>query len=305
MAPRGAEAQGSRQRGRPRPVQRALSRDGVRGALRAVHPLPVLRARGALARFYRGVTRAIRAGGARQVVFPEGIADSAQQPPVLPRLADRQSGFDFHFYCGQTQLSPLQVPVGAPSPEAKACAPVERRQLGRFTAYARRLGVPGFLSEFSCTDVDPDNAQVVDRIGRSFTSWTAWAYYTGADDPADCPRQGLLRDDDKPGSEANAKQAKLDALAVPYAEAIAGRPLSTSLDRAHRTYRLAYRATGVPGARLAQGARTVILVPRRMYPHGYVVHAGGARVRSRRDARRLQLTGPRGRRVSVRITARR
>ena len=47
-------------------------------------------------------------------------------------------------------------------------------------------------------------------------------YYTAGDDPANCPRQGLLLDDAKPASEMNAKQDKLDAFSVPYAAAIAG-----------------------------------------------------------------------------------
>src|SRR5205823_14666153 len=138
--------------------------------------------------------------------------------------------------CPNTQSSTLNVPVGTPSREAQACAPIEQTNLGRFTDYAHQLDGPGFLSEFSCNDVNPDNAQVVDLMAQTFTSWTAWAYYTAADDPADCPGQGLLRDDTKPGSEANAKQAKLDALAIPYAEAIAGTPESTNLDRTSRTY---------------------------------------------------------------------
>lgn len=261
--------------------------------------------RGALARFNERVTRAIRAGGAEQPVFPEGIADSANTPPVLRKLPDRQSGFNFHFYCAQTQLSADVVRVGEPSAAAKACAPIERRNLGRYTRYAKRLDVPGFLSEFSCNDVDPDNAQVVDLMGRAFTSWTSWAYYTAADDPADCPGQGLLRDDDRPGSEANAKQAKLAALAVPYAEAIAGRPRSTSLNRPRRDFRLAYRSAPVPGAHLRAHAPTVVFVPERMYRHGYRVQVHGAHVRSKPGARRLLLTGPRHRSVRVTIRPRR
>jgi endoglycosylceramidase len=260
--------------------------------------------RGALDAFHQRVIGAIRAGGATQIVFPEGVAESGQEPPVLPASSDPQSGFNFHFYCPTTQLSRLDVPVGQPSPEAEACAAIEQRNIGRFTDYALQLDAPGFLSEFSCNDVNPDNAQVVDLVARTFTSWTAWAYFTASDDPANCPRQGLLVDDAKPGSEANAKQDKLDAFSVPYAAAIAGTPASTRLDRATRTFTLSYRSSAVAGAELRRSAVTAVFVPARMYPSGYVADVRGARIVSRANARWLLLGADRDRSVSVTVRPR-
>ncbi len=240
----------------------------------------------ALPAFYRRAIAAIRAGGATQVILPEGVAESGFQAPVLPKFADPQTAFNFHYYCSGTQTSTLVVPVGTPSPEAKACKPIERTNIGRFTGYGKQLGVPAILTEFSCNDVNPDNAQVVDLVARSFITWTAWAYYP-RNQGSDCPGQGLIRKDDDP---ASAKQDKLGALAVPYARAIAGRPKSTKLDRASRTYTLRYRSAPVSGARLKRGARTEIFVPKRTYPDGYVPRVGGATVDSRPNARRLLLT---------------
>ena len=257
---------------------------------------------GALADFYGRVIRAIRSGGARQPIVVEGVADSGVQPPALPKFRDRQTAFTFHFYCLLTQLSAAEVPLGVPSPEAETCGPIEERQIGNFTAYADRLGVPSFLGEFSCTDVQPDNAQVVDLVGRSFTSWTAWAYYNGADDPANCPRQGLLRDDAQPATGANVKDGKLDAFAVPHAVAIAGTPEATALDRGSRTYTLSYRSHAVPGARLRADAPTVVVVPPRMYPNGYRATVEGARIASGSNARRLLLHAAPNRSVSLTIT---
>jgi endoglycosylceramidase len=260
--------------------------------------------RGALATFYERVIAAIRSAGAPHVIFPEGVAESGNAPPVLPRFDDPQTAFSFHFYCPATQLSRLEVAVDEPSPEAETCAPIEERNIGRFTSYAAQLAVPGFLGEFSCNDVNPDNAQLVDLVGRTFTSWTAWMYTTAADDPANCPRQGLLLDDTKPGSQANGKQDKLDAFSVPYAAAIAGTPESTDLDRASRTYTLSYRSSAVPGARLSPDALTAIFVPERMYPDGYVAGVRGARIQSPRDARWLVLRAGRDRSVSVTVRPR-
>jgi endoglycosylceramidase len=231
------------------------------------------------------------------VIFPEGIADSATEPPVLPPLADRQSAFNYHYYCSSTQLSALAVPVGAPSPQAEACLPLEQARIGRFASYAKSLRVPGFLSEFSCNDVNPDNAQVVDLVARTFTSWTAWAYYP-KNQGSDCAAQGLLRE---AGNPSSAKQDKLEALAVPYAVAIAGKPRSTSLNRSRDIYRLAYRSVGVRGADLKAGASTIIYVPRRMYPDGYVARVHAAEIRSRDGARWLRVTADPGRRVTVTV----
>lgn len=233
--------------------------------------------------FYERVIRAIRGAKARQPIFLEGVADSGIAPPVLPTFRDRQSAFTFHFYCLLTQLSSAEVALGTPSPEAEKCAAIEDRQLGHFIDYANDLELPTLLGEFSCTDVNPDNAQVVDLVGRAFTPWTAWAYYNGADDPANCPRQGLLRDDTQPPTASNVKQEKLDAFAVPHAVVIAGTPESTSLDRAARTFRLAYRSAAVPSARLRRGARTAVFVPSRMYPNGYVADVQGGTVVSAAD----------------------
>jgi endoglycosylceramidase len=217
------------------------------------------------------VTAAIRSAGARQVIWPEGVAQNGVERPALPRFDDPQTAFTFHFYCSATQTSSDDVAVDQPSPAASACAPVEDHGIGAFVDYAHDRGVPSLLGEFSCNDVNPDNAQVVDRADRAFASWTIWAYYTAADDPADCSRQGLLRDDAAPASEANAKQDKLDALVVPYPQAVAGEPRSYAYDRPARTMTLTYATTGV-------SAPTQIFVPARVYPHGYAAAVRGGRV---------------------------
>jgi endoglycosylceramidase len=266
-------------------------------------PCPAFEA-GPLASFYQRAIATIRAAGARQVIWPEGIAQNGQQSPALPSFADAQTAFTFHYYCPLTQLSSDRVPVGEPNAATTACAPLEQAGVGTFLIYAASLGVPSLLSEFSCHDVNPDNAQVVDLVGREFTSWTIWAYYRNVPDPANCPNQGLLEDEGQPASEANAKQDKLDALAVPYAQAIAGTPMTTNLDRSTRTFTLSYRSAAVQGAQLSKRARTVVFIPERMYPDGYVVDVSGARVVSRRDARRLKLQAEPDHDVSVTVTPR-
>ncbi len=115
---------------------------------------------------------------------------------------------------------------------------------------------------------------MVDLAGARFLSWTYWEYYTTKDSVS----PGLLTNDAKPGSEANASQARLNDLVVPYAEAIAGTPGTYSFDRAQSVMHLSYSTKPVARHLLCPGAVTEVFVPRRVYPHGYQVQVTGARV---------------------------
>ena len=254
---------------------------------------------GALADFYRRIIPAIRAAGGVQVIHTEGIATSGVAEPFLPAFDDSQVAFHYHFYCNATQVSSNKTSVGDGSPESRACQPIEAHNLGNYHGYLGRIGAPGFLGEFSCNDVNDDNAQVVDITDAAFDSWTSWAYYTAAEDPADCPGQGLLADDKKPGV---AKPAKLDAFAVPHAQAIAGTPKSTSLDRAAKTYKLTYAATAAPGTTLRSDV-TQIFVPQRMFPKGYAAAVNGGEVVSAEGAPWLLVRASAGE-VSVTVISR-
>jgi endoglycosylceramidase len=240
-----------------------------------------------LAAFYRRVIAAIRDADTRHVIFPEAVAQNGVVAPALPRFDDPQTAFSFHFYC-----QPGQFSSGAETPaEAAVCAQDEQHGLGNFLDYARALEVPGFLGEFSGGGANGDIQRTVEMMGRNFTSWTLWAY------------QDTLVDSTKPASEANARQDKLDALVVPYAQAIAGTPKTWSFDRATRTMTLTYVARPVAGAKLAPGARTRIFVPQRQYPAGYSVSAKNARVVSSTAAPWVDLLATRPRRtVTVTVT---
>jgi endoglycosylceramidase len=177
---------------------------------------------------------------------------------------------------------------------------MDQQAFANYTAYANRLNVPAIVSEFSCSDANDENQAMVDRMGGDLLSWTIWAYYTK--DAAGCPTEGLLINDNKPGSEANAKQDKLNAIVVPYPQAIAGTPESYSYDRSTDTMKFSYTARAVAGARLARRALTQIFVPERHYQHGYRVKVTGARVVSSRTSPWVELRARRGAKVSVTIT---
>jgi len=243
---------------------------------------------GALAAFYRCAIATIRGADRHHVIFPEGIAQNGMAEPSLPPFSDRQTAFNFHYYCLATQAVSQSNPV-----ESAYCPKDEQSGMGNFESYAQRLGVPAILSEFGASAPTDDLERIVLATGAKFISWLQWAYENDFTDPS------------KPFSEANANQAELDALVVPYPQAIAGTPLSWSFDYASDVMKMSYRATPVPGARLARLALTRIFVPERKYPTGYTVKVTGARVVSARGAPWVELAGSRrGATVTVTITRR-
>lgn len=215
---------------------------------------------GELSAFYAKFVSAIRGAHDRHVVLLEPVADNNFTAPALTLPTKRNVGTTFHEYCNITQTATSSGPQDA------ACQPIDQRGLDTQTNYAREtLGVPTFVGEFSSNDADDDNAYMADLMQSRFLSWTMWMYYTASSDPANTPGQGLLLDDAKPGSEANAKQGKLNAVALPYATAIAGTPVNTSYDRSTHTYTLRYSTAAVPGAVLTSRVTTVFL-PSRAFP---------------------------------------
>ena len=258
-----------------------------------IQPCPQFE-QGELPAFYNGLIPVIRRTGDRHVIWPEDMAQNGTAQPLLPGFSDRQTAYNFHYYCSITQDA-----TGS-SPRDAGCEPMDQEAFANYTAYANHLNVPTIVSEFSCSDANDENQAMVDRMGSDLLSWTIWAYYTK--DPAGCPTEGLLINDNMPGSEANAKQAKLNAIVVPYPQAIAGTPESYSYDRSTDTMKFSYRARAVPGATLARGALTQIFVPERHYPHGYRVNATGARVVSSRTWPWVELRARSGANVRVTIT---
>ena len=247
---------------------------GTKSACVPFTPCPAFES-GELAAFYRAAIAAIRQVDGRHVIFPEGVAQNGVIPPTLPPFNDPQTAFNFHYYCPMTQLSSQSNPI-----EAAYCTADEQHGLGNFEAYARKLGVPAILSEFGGSAPADDLHRVVQAAGGQFLSWTQWAYQNDFKDPS------------QPFSEANANQQELDALVVPYPQAIAGTPGTWNFDYASNVMTLSYQASAIPGARLNPGAPTRIFVPERKYPTGYAVSVTGARVVSGPTDPWVQLSAP-------------
>lgn len=260
---------------------------GTKSGCAVFTPCPAFES-GELADFYRRFIAGIRTIDHRHVIFPEGIAQNGIAEPSLPRFADPQTAFNFHYYCAATQANPQANPA-----EAAYCPNSEQTGLSNFEDYARALGVPAILSEFGASAPTDDLERIVLAMGQKFISWIQWAYENDFTNPS------------APFTESNANQGELDVLVIPYPQAIAGTPQTWSFDYSTDVMKMSYIATPVPGARLAAGALTRIFVPERKYPGGYTVSATNARVVSSPDAPWVELGNVRpGATITVTISPR-
>lgn len=255
--------------------------------------------KGQLHQFYQRVISAMRGAGYRGMIWPEGIADSGSAAPSLPAFSDPQVAFNWHYYCTASQVLPDSIGLIAPT----ACAAGDASAWKNLDGYTATLNVPWMVSEFGGNDSGPEYAHEVALMGSRFTSWMYWMYYNAALEPANSPFQGLLANDSAPGSVANARADKLQALVIPYAQAIAGTPVRYNYNALTKTMTLTYRTAAVPGVRLSPGAQTQIFVPSLVYPTGYKVRVTGAAVTSRSASPWVHLLAKKGAKsVTVAIT---
>ncbi len=205
------------------------------------------------------------------------------------------AGLAGHVYCASTLAKGL-AGVTPGRAEIDRCIRHDAATLAAQVALARRERLPVLVGEFGASDEPREQSALVDAMGEAFVPWLAYAY-TARLDSSGAPPQSLLRNDLLAGSEANAKQAKLDALVVPHPLAVAGTPRSWRFDRRRRTVAFAYSTARVGGGSFAGRPATVVFVPRRVYPHGYAVAVAGGTVVSDPGAPWLRIVARAGARV--------
>ena len=181
-------------------------------------------------------------------------------------------------------LASQPATAAAAKAQIERCTPAESASLDAGLSYSAKADVPAQLNEFGDSTNDVDNALMVDLADQRFLSWTYWQYNsTGAS-----LAPGLLVDDSKHGSQANARQGLLDALVVPYPQAVSGTPTSYQYDRAAKSMKFSYSTRRVVGD-TACVAPTSIFIPHRTYPQGYRAQVTGARVVSKASSAWLEL----------------
>jgi len=239
-----------------------------------------------------GVIDAIQSADPYHLVFVEpDIYTGRGRPDLLGPMFRPHLVFSFHAYC------PFRNPVTGNPRNADACAAhvvatmVRRRaELPRMATPAQPGGPGLFMGEFGATSSVHLLTRVVAAAQHLELSWTEWAwrYYR---DPTGSRDEGLVL------TSGRLRRTAI-ALAVTYAQAIAGAPLSTGFDQATSAFHLRYLAS----ARIH--APTVIFVPSFRYLRGYCTQVWGGVVTSRPGAAHLTVRSTtRGGPVQVTIAA--
>lgn len=250
----------------------------------------------ALGRLWRRSIETVRGADPGHLTFVEPRDPGA---PGFGGGFPARTGLAGHVYCAATLAKGL-AGVKPGRAEIDRCIRSDAATLSAQLALAKRSGLAVIVGEFGATDELREQRALVDAMGEAFVPWLAYAY-SGRLDSSGAPPQSLLHNDRKPGSEANAKQAKLDALVVPYPISVAGTPRSWRFDRARRAVAFTYSTARVGGGSFTGRPATVVFVPRRVYPRGYGARVEGGTVVSEPGSPWLRIVAEGGARV-VRVS---
>ena len=223
----------------------------------------------------RGVIPTIRKADPHRLIFVEpDIYSIHNNPSLLGPMDFPNLVLNFHSYCS------TRSPVTGQPTNVDACSDqtlhtMLRRQSERpaMASHFQRGGPAWFMSEFGANQNQELLAQVADYADSLQVGWTEWAwkYYN---DPTGSSAEGMV-------SPSGVLQPAALALSRPYAQAVAGTPISSSVAQ-DGTFQLDY----TPSDRVA--GPSIIFVPGRLhYPHGYCASVSGGLIRSAPGAAHL------------------
>ncbi len=240
----------------------------------------------------QGIVPTIEAADPRRLVFiePDNFVVGHQLPSLLGRMDFPNLVYNFHAYCS------LRSPVTGDPTNVDACGSqvlhnISTRQRERaFMSTGKQPGGPAwFMSEFGATQ----SSALLDQItgfangfGLGWSYW-AWKYYN---DPTGSSHEALV-------ASNGTLEPTARVLSRPYAEAVAGTPISTSFDGGNDNFQLVY----APSARVR--APTIIFVSGAVqYPEGDCISVDGGQVTSRPGASHVLVTAnPDSTQVTVNI----
>ncbi|ORV39788.1 hypothetical protein AWC02_19655 [Mycolicibacter engbaekii] len=173
------------------------------------------------------------------------------------------------------------------------------------TKYPDTYGIPAHIGGFGASNVLGAHTSVLDAAARHQYGWATWVY-TGMNDitttATSREAESLVYDTNLPPTGDNIDAAKLEVLAEPYPQAVAGIPNAWSFDDG--TFQLSYSTQMADGQGVfAAGAQTNISVPPVIYPNGYEVNVTGGQVVSAPNASVLVIASdPGATTISVTVT---
>ncbi len=239
----------------------------------------------------QGVVPTIERADPHHLVFIE--PDLFSKGPRATRLGPLPFGrlvYNVHLYC------PQRSPVTGDPTDLAACLAHDGRALAarafqrpRLAGPHQRAGPPWFVSEFGATDSVPLVRGLVGLLGRAQVGWAYWSYkYFG--DPTGSRDEALVTDTGRVRPTAG-------ALAVTYAQAVAGQPGIPAYDPVSGAFTQSWRPAG------DHGAPTVVFVGTTTARRGYCTAVTGGRVLSPPGRTHLLVAADRrARRVVLRIT---
>jgi endoglycosylceramidase len=250
-----------------------------------------------LATMSRRMITAIRGVERRHIVFYEpNVLFNFDVATNLPDLGSNL-GFSFHDYCLTGVIQ------GAPA----GCPEAEGLVFDNADAHAERRGDSLLLSEFGATDDLETLQRITGFADEHMVSWQEW-HYCGCDDPTTSGPgdvQALVKDPSLPPTGENVFRDKLEALARPYPQVVAGTPERFAFDPATKRFGLAYTPRRADGHGRFRRGRTLVFLPRIQYPDGYRVRVEGGSIEGGSRGRRLVLRADRrSSRVTLTVTPR-
>jgi endoglycosylceramidase len=203
-----------------------------------------------IAPFAQRMTTAIRAVDHDHLVFTEPwvLFNFGQTDTSVNGFGAPESGLSFHVY--------------ALDPAGDAAA----------MDHAVAAGARGdalLATEFGAVTDVPTLRRLTDGFDRRLLPWMFWAY-----------QFEVVPDVSIPPGGANVRPQVLDALVRPNPEAVNGTPSSAAFDPDTGDYDFTYSTRRPDGTPADPRDRTSILLPARVYPHGYTVIVAGASVRT-------------------------
>ena len=225
-----------------------------------------------------------------------------------PATGDAQTGFSFHVYC-------LTGALAIPGLGNLSCEQTEELAFDNADKQAAETGDPLLLSEFGATNDLSVIQRNIEQAEAHMVSWQYW-HYCDCNDPTTAGPgiQGVVLEANQPPSGSNLREAKLNILARPYPQLVAGTPVSYDFDPSAITFKLAYLTSGPAGVSYVPAAgngpvpastpASEVFVPERHFPAGYEVDVTGGGIASPPNARTLKLVACPGT-TRVEVTVRR
>lgn len=223
--------------------------------------------------FYNQVASAIRSvNGSVPMFFEPSVLATAMVPIRLGKVEDSNAVLSFHNYAF-INMNGLVLPF---------VSTIASNAL----KYAEKHNIPAFLSEFGSSNNASSIRQSVGQSDANFVGWTEWMYSDTTFGGVDGTPEWLVKDPSLPPEGANVDFEKLKLLARPFAQSVAGTPISISFDDGE--FRFGYSTLRADGqGRFGAGSESTFAIPGLHFPNGYEVTVTGGQVVSAPNATQL------------------